>query len=229
MKRRYQLLLIIVIGIILTIIINSFHVISKTNITALGDGLSAGMTPYNVVGTSFNDYLKEKLNKENNLSSYNYEFSYVHQTIHELNEHIDENNYGKTTKIPIKQIIAKSDIVTIAIGIDELASISLVDKVTDEMIYTYLNEMNGLLSKIRDFYEKDIIVLGLYPANNLTKKDAIEINSNLKKICGEYNAYFLDIIALSLNEKYYLEKESYYMNYLAHKEIAKIIYNIYKK
>ena len=228
MKRRYQLLLIIVIGIILTIIINSFHVISKTNITAPGDGLSAGMTPYNVIGTSFNDYLKEKLDKENNLSSYNYEFSYVHQTIHELNEHIDENNYGKTTKIPIKQIIAKSDIVTIAIGIDELASISLVDKVTDEMIYTYLNEMDGLLSKIRDFYEKDIIVLGLYPANNLTKKDAIEINSNLKKICGEYNAYFLDIIALSLNEKYYLEKESYYMNYLAHKEIAKMIYNIYK-
>lgn len=228
MKRRYQLLLIILIGIILTIIINSFHIISKTNITALGDGLSAGMTPYNVVGTSFNDYLKEKLEKENNLSNYNYEFSYVHQTIHELNEHIEENNYGKTTKTPIKQIIAKSDIVTISIGMDEFVSISLVDKINDEMIYNYLKEMDNLLSKIREFYKKDIIVIGLYPANNLTKKDVIEINFNLKKICGKHNAHFIDIIALSLNEEYYLEKNSFYMNYLAHKEIAKMIYNIYK-
>ncbi len=61
MKRRYKLLLIILIGAILTIFINSLRVTSKTNLTSIGDGFSIGMTPYNVAGTSFNDYLKEKL------------------------------------------------------------------------------------------------------------------------------------------------------------------------
>lgn len=61
MKRRYKLILIIVLGAILTFIINSLRVSSKTNFMAIGDGLSVGMTPYNVAGTSFNDYLAEKL------------------------------------------------------------------------------------------------------------------------------------------------------------------------
>ena len=61
MKRRYKLILIIVLGAILTFIINSLRVSSKTNFMAIGDGFSVGMTPYNVAGTSFNDYLAEKL------------------------------------------------------------------------------------------------------------------------------------------------------------------------
>ena len=80
MKRRYKLLLIIIIGATLTIIINSLRVTSKTNLTSIGDGFSIGMTPYNVAGTSFNDYLKEKLENKKDLGTYNYEFSYVHQT-----------------------------------------------------------------------------------------------------------------------------------------------------
>ena len=45
MKRRYKLLLIIIIGATLTIIINSLRVTSKTNLTSIGDGFSIGMTP----------------------------------------------------------------------------------------------------------------------------------------------------------------------------------------
>lgn len=228
MKRRYKLLLIIIIGATLTIIINSLRVTSKTNLTSIGDGFSIGMTPYNVAGTSFNDYLNEKLENKKDLGTYNYEFSYVHQTIHELNEHLEENTLGKTTRIPIKQTIAKTDILTIAIGIDEFVSLSLVDNISEEMITKYLKEIDLFLLSIREFYEKDIILIGVYPTNTFSKKDAIEINSKLKTICGKYNTSFIDVLALSLNEKYYLQKDSYYMNYLAHQEIAKMIYAIIK-
>ena len=53
-------------------------------------------------------------------------------------------------------------------------------------------------------YKKDIILIGVYPTNTFSKKDAIEINSKLKTICGKYNTSFIDVLALSLNEKYYL-------------------------
>lgn len=229
MKRRYKLLLIILIGAILTIFINSLRFTSKTTFTSIGDGLSIGMTPYNVAGNSFNDYLKEKLEIKNDLESYNNEFSYVHQTIHELNEHLNNNDYGNTTRTPIKQIIAKSELLTLAIGIDEFASKSQIEEITSEIIDNYITDMNIFLKNIREFYDKQIIVIGVYPALQFSKKDAIEVNSKLKVLCGKYNASFLDILAISLHEEYYLEKTSYYMNYLAHKDISKDLYLMYKK
>ena len=229
MKRRYKLILIIVLGAILTFIINSLRVSSKTNFMAIGDGLSVGMTPYNVAGTSFNDYLAEKLENKKRLGIYNHEFSYSHETIHELNEHLNNNRIGKNSRTPIKQIIAKSNYITIAIGIDEFASKSLTEKITTETIDNYINEMNTFLKNTREFYNDSIVVLGVYPANKFNKKDAIEVNSKLKILCGKYNALFLDVLAFSLHDEYYLEKSSYYMNYKAHQEIAKELFLMYKK
>lgn len=228
LKRRYKLLLIILIGAILTIIINKTTVESKITLVSLGDGFSVGMTPYKVVGTSFNDYLKEMYENANILDYSNNEFSINHLSIHDLNEYIEENSIGKFTRTPIKQTLAQADIITIAIGLDEFADISLQDDISKENIENYIKEMNILLSSIREFSDKKIIVIGLYPAYNFTKKDAVEINSQISKVCGKYNVNFLDILAISLNEDYYLEKTSYYMNYLAHKKIADLIYTVYK-
>ena len=61
MKRRYKLLLIIIFGALLTFLINFITVKDKINLVSLGDGFSLGMTPYNVAGPSFNDYLKENI------------------------------------------------------------------------------------------------------------------------------------------------------------------------
>ncbi len=144
MKRGYKLLIIILLGIILTIFINSMHVTSKSSLVSFGDGLSIGMTPYNVVGTSFNDYLKDKLK----IDIYNTEFSYSNQTIHELNEHITKNCIGKVSKTPIKQIIAKASIITLAIGIDEFASKSLTEEISLDLIDTYIFEVNTFFYQV---------------------------------------------------------------------------------
>lgn len=229
MKRRYKLLLIILVGAVATLIINSFSVKSKTSLVALGDGFSLGMTPYNVAGTSFNDYLKEKLESRHEIDDFNNDFSITHLTIHELNGYLKDNVLGKNSKIPIKQIIAKAEIITIAIGIDELADKSLVMDIGSEQIDNYIKEMSSLLKQIREFYDKEIIVIGLYPAYKLSQKDVVDINKQLQVLCGKYNSLFLDVLAISVNPDYYLAESSYYMNYKAHEKIAKMLYVIYKK
>lgn len=224
MKRRYKLGIIILLGIVITIFINNLDKQSKDSLVALGDGLSIGMTSYNVVGTSFNDYLIDKLKIDN----YNIEFSYVNETIHELNEHITNNTQGKYSKIPIKQLIDKASIITIAIGLDELASKSLTEEITLDIIDNYIKEVDILLSSIRSFYDNNIIVIGLYPAYNLLKKDVIDINFKLKTICGKYNTSFLDILPYYLHKEYFNKESSYYMNYLAHQQMANEIYTYIK-
>lgn len=223
MKRRYKLLLIIVSGIIITIIINSITLKNKITLVSLGDGFSLGMTPYNVAGSSFNDYLKEILDENNKLDEYNNEFSQAHLKIHELNEILEDNTLGKFTRIPIKQTIAKAEILTISIGLDELADASLEGNITIDIIENYLKEYNNLLETIRNFYDKKIIIIGLYPAYNFDRNDAIEVNNSLKKLAGEFNSQFLDILPFYLNNEYFLDKTSYYMNYKAHEKIATLL------
>ena len=220
MKRRYKLLLIILLGVIFTFLINFITVKDKINLVSLGDGFSLGMTPYNVAGPSFNDYLKEKLEKKNKLGTYNNEFSIAHLRIHELNDYLEDNTLGKFTRIPIKQTIAAADIITLSIGLDEFADLSLQNNLTTEAMENYINEIEIFLKTIREFYDKKIIIIGLYSAYKFNQFDAIELNLSLQKICGKYNAYFLDIIAYHLNKSYYLDKTSYYLNYKAHKKIA---------
>lgn len=221
MKRRYKLLLIILIGCLITILISSLKTISKTSVTSLGDSLALGLTSYYTIGESFNDYLKEELKQDNNLDDYNTEFCLNNLTISILNDYIEDNKYASISNLPIKQIIAKSDILIIAIGMDELTKYNIVN---DEVINNYLNEINKLLTNIRKFYHKQIILLGIYPYLNLTKNDTLKINSNLQSITDKYNAYFLDILAYSLNSEYYFDNSSYYLNYKAHKLIENDLY-----
>ena len=154
MKRRYKLLLIITLGALLTFLINFTTVKDKINLVSLGDGFSLGMTPYNVAGPSFNDYLKENIESQNKLGSYNNEFSIAHLRIHELNDYLEDNTLGKFTRVPIKQTIASSDIITLSIGLDEFADLSLQNNLTIEAMDNYLKEIEIFLKTIREFYDK---------------------------------------------------------------------------
>ena len=219
MKRRYKLLIIILVGAALTILINFVTFKNKLNLVSLGDGFSLGMTPYNVAGPSFNDYLKQYLETKNKLANYNNEFSQAHLKAHELNDNLEDNALGKFTRIPIKQTIASAEILTISIGLDEFADLSIQNNLTSESADNYLKEMDTLLKTIREFYDKKIIILGLYSAYQLNKSDVLEINSKLNLLAGNYNCIYYDLFSYSLNNKY-LNNNSYYINYEGHKKIA---------
>ena len=228
MKRRYKLIIIIIIGAILTILINKTVIKNKVTLVSIGDSFSLAATPYNVAGTSFSDYLKEMYEDNNELEGYNNEFAMNHLTIHELNNYLEKNILGTNSRVPIKQTLAKAEVITIAIGIDEIASISLEQNINEYIINNYLEEMEMLLQSIREFSDKNIVLIGLYPANKFDKNDAITVNKELNKLCGKYKVHFLDILAESLQEENYFSKDSYYMNYKAHKKIANMLYKVYK-
>lgn len=226
MKRRYKLILIILIGIILAIVINVITIENKISIVALGDGVALGMTAYNMVGYSYNDYLKEYYENRNTLKDYNNEFSIQHLTIEELDDYLEKNIKGSKTKIPFKQSLAKADIITLNVGMDEFIDYSIKNMLDDKRIDKFIDSYDKFLKTIRTFYDNKIIVIGLYPVYNLEKSTIFDINNRINNIAGKYNAMFLDITAISLNEDYYANNSSYYMNYRGHKAIYKLIYKM---
>lgn len=228
MKRRYKLLLIVTIGVIITLIINSITTEYKFSLVSLGDGVSLGMTGYDVVGTSYNDYVKEHIENRNYLKNYNNEYSIQHLTIEELYNHLEKNRTGSKSKTPFKQVLAHADLITINIGMDEFIDLAIKNKIDEKHIKEYLYYYEKFITNIRSFYENDIIIISLYPAYNFDKNTVYELNQSLATIAGNNNADFLDITALSLNQDYYANKVSYYMNYKAHQIISKELINMYK-
>ena len=223
MKRRYKLLLIILVGGILTILINNIRPKDKITLVAIGDSLSVALTPYGVVGTSFTDYISEYLDSKNKLDSYNYDYSYDHLTIKKLNDYMNNNNIKN--KIPIKQLVKKGELVTIALGIDEIADISKRKEIDTDDINNYIVEYEKLFKSIRGFYKKRIVVVGLYPVINISKSIIIDINKKLSILCGKYNVDFIDIMPYALDKSYYFKNDNYYLNYKVHKRISEIIIN----
>lgn len=209
-------------------LINKTVIKNKITLVSIGDSFSLAMTPYNVVGTSYSDYLKEMYEEENKLESYNNDFAINNLRVYELNNYLEKNVIGSISKIPIKQILAKAEIITIAIGVDEMSSKSLEQSIDEDIIDKYLKEMEILLKSIRDFYDNNIILIGLYPAKKFDINDVIIVNKGLNKLCGKYKVNFIDILTDSLNKDYYFSNNSYYMNYKVHKKIAGLIYKIYK-
>lgn len=223
MKLSVKLFIIVLLGTIITLWISFSTSESKINLVTMGDGISLGITSYNVVGVSYNDYLKEVYENKNNLQYYNNEFSKQHMRIDDLMEILEKNVVGEKSKKPIKQILARADIITIGIGMDELIDLSIKNKLDRDAIDQFVSNYRLFLKTLRTFYDREIIVLGLYPAYDFSKGDVIDVNFQLQSIVGEYKGVFIDISALSLNPEYYSNSTSYYMNYKGHKAIFEIM------
>ena len=67
---KKKILLIAMLGTILSFVIYFYTKSDKITLVTLGDGLSMGMTPYNIEGYSFNDYLKEDYKLKHKLKKY---------------------------------------------------------------------------------------------------------------------------------------------------------------
>lgn len=223
MKRRYKLLLIIFLGSMLTLIISFIFKDDKINFTALGDGVAIGMVTYDYVGPSFNDYLKDYFENKKILKNFNNDFTSQYLLIEELNDYLNENKYGKKSTMPLKQIIAKSDIVTIAIGMDEFVDYTIKNKLNSERILNYLNNYQTFLENIRSFYDKEIIIISLYPAYDMDKNIIFDVNSKLESLAVAYKCKYLNIMALAINPHYYIDNSEYYINYQGHKAIYRNI------
>ena len=213
---KKKLILITLLGGILSIIIYVFTQNNEITIMSIGDGLSSGETPYGIEGYSFNDYLKEDYLTIHKLNNY-IEYASRDKTIKELIYEIKENKEItlKNEKIEIKQAINKAEILTIAIGMDELAS----KKITNQIKNEYLHDLEELLSMVNMLNQNKVIIISLYTWGKNDLLTIEKLNASMRDIALTNGFLFVDINKILMNEEYFLQKDSYYINYLGHKRI----------
>ena len=213
---KKKLILITLLGGILSIIIYVFTQNNEITIMSIGDGLSSGETPYGIEGYSFNDYLKEDYLTIHKLNNY-IEYASRDKTIKELIYEIKENKEItlKNEKIEIKQAINKADILTIAIGMDELANNKITSKIKNE----YLHDLEELFSMINLLNKNKIVIISLYTWEKNDLLTIEKLNASVRDIALTNHFEFIDINKILMNEEYFFQKNSYYINYLGHKRI----------
>lgn len=218
---KKKIILIALLGGILSVIIYFFTQNNEITLVSLGDSLSLGMTPYGIDGISFNDYLKEDYELQHNLKNYIHEFASTGKTIKELIYEIKENKTIsiKSEKVEIKQAINQANILTIAIGMDELANV----KITKEIKNEYLHDLDELLSIIKVLNKNKVIIIGLYKWGKNDLLTIEKVNASIRDIALTNNFLFIDINKILMDNKYYFTQDSYYTNYLGHQAIYKEI------
>lgn len=223
---KKKILIIILIGVVTTFLIYKFNKSEKIYFLSLGDGLATGMTAYNIEGYSYNDYIRDHLEKEQKLEQFIHEFSNVDLTLNNLIMKIENNYKLEETDLTIQQALAKSKIITVGIGMDELASKAIKQTLFTKEKDEYLNDMEKLLKLIRNFNAGEIYLLGIYEAYNMKPEDVKYINDSLKEKADKYNIRFIDISNIIEKREYFSSNNSYYLNYKGHKEIANRILNL---
>ena len=223
MKRKYKLMIIILISGILTYLIYIFNKEEKIKLVAIGDGIASGETSYNIDGISYNDYLKEYFEDSNQLKHYSSDYSIKNYKIDELIQDIKANT-TRSNKLNINQLLNKANIITISIGEEELVKLSITKDLKEETILNFINKYDALLSIIGKESDASIFIIGFYENKYLSKSDVIILNSELSNIALKYKVNFINIMDIMLDSNY-LDKNEYYFNYKGHKVIADMILN----
>ena len=214
---KKKIIIITILAIFFSILIYFYTKKDEINIVALGDSLALGMTPYNIEGYSFNDYLKEDYKNKHKLNKYIYEFSNQKTIIKELIYEIKENKslMIKNEKIEIQRAINEADILTIAIGMDELAN----DHITTKIKKEFKEDLEELLSMIKMLNKNKVVIIGHYKTKYHDNLEIAKINAIIRDISLTNNFKFIEINNILNNNNYYLDKNNYYLNYLGHKKI----------
>ena len=189
-----------------------YYIYNKTertniNISSIGDTI--GVSKY--------------LNKEKIINNYDITFTDNNNRIIDI-LNILENNIEINNK-NIYQVLNKSDIIIISIGMNDIYY--KLNNDTHE-IYTYINNMinnyEKILYKINKYNYKQVLLLGYYNITNKQNDAFMYTNYRLKKIANKYNYTYIDLNSIFNNHKEYLIKNNnYYLNEKGIKQINKII------
>ena len=212
MKKR--IIMVVILGAFLSIVIYFFTRNDEVTLVSLGDGLSLGMTPYGIEGISFNDYLMSDYKIEKKLKNYLSFFSEERKTVKELIYEIKDNKtvIYKDKRLEIQRVISEADILTLAIGMDELSSIKITRNIKEEFIYQY----QELLDLLRKLNQNKIVIISLYAWGNNDFLTIEKINAQLRDTAITRGIIFIDVNKMFMTDEYYLVKNSYYINYLGH-------------
>ena len=183
----------------------------KIYITSIGDELAA-----------YKYFDNPKIKKYNNT------FTKNDLMINDL-LNILKTNYEDSPNI--HQVLKKSDIIIISIGINDIYY--KLDEDPKE-IYTYLNNLintyTEIFNIINKYHYQKVYVLGYYNINN-DKSDIINyINYKLLKLTSRFQYTYIDLNkTISNNPQYLKKKDNYHLNESGFKQISNIIVENLKK
>ena len=220
---RKKIILTILVGSLLTFLIYKIFYHEDMNIMTLGDGISTGLTAYNVKGYSYNDYLKDYYEKNSILKEYITEFSNVEETTETLILKLQNNYTLESTGLSITQAISKAKILTVSIGMNEL---SHKMEIETKEIEEYVNNIEKILKLLRIYNKKEIILTSLYETTFLTDTKVTEINNRLKQLCETYQIHYIDITNILKKKEYIFNHTSFYFNYRGHRFISEEILKV---
>ena len=221
MRRRNKIIIIIIICFIFTYIIYFNNKKIRLNILVLGDGIASGES-CNGDNISYNDYLRIEYDNNKLLHSYNDDYAYKNNKIIKMIDNIN-NNVLYNNKY-IKQLIHKSDIITISFGEEELIKLTITNDFSIEYLNNIINYYDELLKILKDNTDGKIIIIGFYENSYLDKTKVIIMNSELANLAKKYQVIFININDLLITNNYF-DNNCYYFNNLAHQEITKLIIN----
>jgi len=227
-KKHIKLLIFILVIISIYLI---YKLNNNNNLTyiSLGDGYASGENSYGIVDYGYSDYLKDYLEKNNNLNFYTKKFSNDDIMITTLYESIIINKkvQEEDRTINIKQSLRESSIVTLSIGINDLIyKLSLEEnyisiKKLDSIVNDTYEDFESLIKEIKKYYLGEIYVIG-YPRKNIKDNN---LNEAIKKLNNLYKnnediIYIYIYYIFKNNNSYLSNPNSIYPNIKGYKAIS---------
>ena len=178
----------------------------------IGDSSSLGINSYGNKTYGYNDYIKNYLETNNFLNSYNNIFSKSKYRISELNNDIINNKdviYNNRT-YNIRKSLRETDLLTIFIGMDEV--IDLINRNNTSEIDNLINNMDNLIKNIKLYCKNKIILIGYYnPYDNIDFYKLFSyISDKYIEIAKKYNIIYVDINNIVSNDKTILPNKNDY-------------------
>ena len=133
----------------------------KINYISIGDSLINGVNPYNIEGYGYNNYVKNYLERNDLLRSFNN--YYYNNSLKGLTEDIKNNRtiMVNNEEYFLKKMLRESDLIVISSGMDELSFNYQEDNM--DYNYQYFNKMyydiEELIIEIKKYSINDIIFI----------------------------------------------------------------------
>ncbi len=219
--------------IFLTFIIYKVNANNLIDYMSIGDSLDLGINSYGNNTYSYHDYLKNYLDNNNLLNKTYFYYSKNNYKIEELLNDINNNKkiVFKDKTYNIKKDLREADLITIAIGMDELISIIEYNGTLNNKNEVYLkvdkliSNMDKLVNYIKKMSSSNIIIIGYYnpyQTNNLEINRLFSyINDKYNTIAKKYKVTYIDIYEVIKSSKEYLPNyKDYHLNSKGYLKIA---------
>ncbi len=232
-----KIIFVVILIFVLVFIIYQANDNELIDYMSLGDSINEGINSYGNHSYGYNDYLKSYLENNDLLHKYNAYYSKNNYTIIDLLDDINDNksilyddkNYN------IKKELREADLVTIAIGMDELVEILNNNDLSNftnikSKLDTLVNNMDSLLKNITSLSKTKIVLIGYYnPYEDSKELNRIfaYLNDKYQSLANKYKIIYVDIYNIIKQDKNYLPNDKDY--HLTSRGYLKIANEVIKK